>query len=71
MKRKTINIEPHDAVIETQDGKFVLEFRSFKYRIRLHCTRWWITPIARLLWKMLAREKLEVQYLENSMRGQQ
>jgi hypothetical protein len=70
-KQKTINIKKiYNLETSFTTRGFVLQFHNESYKVRLHFDLWWITYIARDLWKIINRKKTELVEIERNMKEQ-
>lgn len=67
---KTINIKDiYNSEVSFTANGFILEFWNDKYKVRLHFDFWWVTYIARNLWKIINSRKSALNEMEKNMKG--
>lgn len=60
---RVTNITPYDCDIVLDEGKFTLVFKTKiggdftrTHTVKIHLERWWLSIIAKLLWKVVNRD---------------
>lgn len=69
--RKTINVTGIGCIdfkYNYSTGTFVLEVFADKHLVKLHCGRWMLKELAAILWKLLRKEKQEIDAAEETLR---